>query len=72
MVERVGGALAAAIAAIRAGDRDKGRDLILDVLDDDLRNETAWTWACDVAETTEERIHCLNITQAVAVRWCSR
>ncbi len=72
MVERVDGALAEAIAAIRGGDKETGRELNLDVLEDDPRNETAWTWACDVAETTEERIHCLNITQAVAVRWCSR
>ncbi len=60
MVERVDGALAEAIAAIRAGDKETGRELILDVLEDDPRNETAWTWACDVAETTEERIHCLR------------
>lgn len=60
MVESVGAALAEAIAAIRAGDKETGRELILDVLEDDPRNETAWTWACDVAETTEEVIHCLG------------
>lgn len=60
MVERVHGALGEAIAAIRAGDKETGRELILAVLADDPRNETAWTWACDVAETTEERIHCLR------------
>lgn len=60
MVESVGGVLAEAIAAIRAGDKETGRELILDVLEDDPRNETAWTWACDVAETTEEQIHCLR------------
>ena len=60
MVENTHDALAEAIAAIRQGDRDRGRELILAVLEADPRNETAWSWACDVAETTEERIHCLK------------
>ncbi|NIN69934.1 MAG: hypothetical protein GTO63_35675 [Anaerolineae bacterium] len=54
------GKLAVAIAAIRAGDKDIGRQLILEVLAEDPDNEAAWSWACDVAETTEERIHCLR------------
>ncbi len=54
------GKLAVAIAAIRVGDEDIGRQLILEVLAEDPDNEAAWTWACDVAETTEERIHCLR------------
>jgi hypothetical protein len=72
MAENTHDALAEAIAAIRQGDRDRGRELIPSVLADDPRNETAWTWACDVAEATEERIRCLNTTQAVAPCWCSR
>ena len=59
MVENVRDAVAEAIAAIRQGDKDRGRELILAVLEEDPRNETAWSWACDVAEATEERIQCL-------------
>ena len=52
--------LALAAAAIRQGDRARARELVYAVLDEDPRNATAWSWACEVATTRDERIHCLK------------
>jgi len=52
--------LALAIAAIRQGDRARARELIYAVLDENSHNATAWSWACEVAITRDEQIHCLK------------
>lgn len=44
-----------AIAAIKAGDKAKGRNLLADILQADLENETAWLWMSSVATSDEER-----------------
>lgn len=52
--------LAAVRAAARQGDLSQARRLIHSVLRDNPNNEMAWSWACEVAATPEERIHCLQ------------
>lgn len=44
-----------AIAAIKAGNKEKGRKLLADILQADLENETAWLWMSSVANSDEER-----------------
>jgi hypothetical protein len=57
--------LAAAITAVRHGNKTDARRLIISVLKDDPHNELAWSWACEVAATPEERIHCLQQILAI-------
>lgn len=57
--------LAAAIAALRQGNKTEARRLIMSVLKDNPRDETAWSWACEVAATPEERVHCLKQILAI-------
>jgi hypothetical protein len=52
--------LAAAITALRRGQQAEARRLIVSILDENPRSEAAWTWACQVAATAQERIHCLK------------
>lgn len=44
-----------AIKAIKAGDKEKGRKLLADILQADLENEMAWLWMSSVATSNEER-----------------
>lgn len=48
------------IAAVKAGDLEEGRRLLLQVLQDDERNETAWLWLSGAVTTVEERRICLE------------
>jgi hypothetical protein len=57
--------LAAAIAAARHGNKSEARRLIISVLRDNPHSEAAWSWACEVAATPEERIHCLKQLLAI-------
>ena len=57
--------MAAAIAAIRRGKTAQARRLIQAVLRDNPRDTLAWTWACEVATTLEDRIYCLRQILAV-------
>jgi hypothetical protein len=52
--------LSVAIAAIREGDRIRARDLVYAILEDEPRNLNAWSWACEIASTHEERVYCLK------------
>jgi hypothetical protein len=57
--------MAAAIAAIRRGKTAQARRLIQAALRDNPRDTLAWTWACEVATTLEDRIYCLRQILAV-------
>lgn len=52
--------LSEAIAAIRWGDRIRAREMVYAILKDEPRNLTAWSWACEIASTHEERVYCLK------------
>jgi DNA-binding response OmpR family regulator len=49
-----------AITAIKAGDREKGRQLLTQVIKADPRNEAAWLWMTEVVERDVDRIMCLR------------
>ena len=49
-----------AIKAIKAGDKEKGRKLLADILQADLENEMAWLWMSSVATSNEERLKYLK------------
>lgn len=48
-----------AMDAIRTGDWDSGRRLLVNILNTDLDNETAWLWLAAVVEGDRRR-HCLE------------
>lgn len=48
-----------AMDAIRTGDWDRGRRLLVNILNTDLDNETAWLWLAAVVEGDRRR-HCLE------------
>lgn len=51
-----------AIQAARAGLKTEARDLLVQIVDADPRNETAWMWLAGVADSLEDRIiACENV-----------
>jgi tetratricopeptide (TPR) repeat protein len=48
------------IEATKAGEKDKARRLLEQVVEADQANETAWLWLSAVVDTREERIKCLE------------
>lgn len=51
-----------AITAIQSGDRARGRQLLLELLDDGERNETAWLWLSRVVDDADdERVALENV-----------
>jgi hypothetical protein len=57
--------LALAITAIHEGNLARAHRLINSVLRDNPRNLAAWSWACEIAPTRAERIHCLQQILAI-------
>jgi len=49
-----------AITTIKAGDKETGKQLLIEVLKSDQRNETAWLWMTRVVDSDDERIKCLR------------
>jgi len=49
-----------AIAYIKAGNTEKGRQLLLEVLRQNPGDENAWLWMTEVVNTDDERIRCLQ------------
>ena len=44
-----------AIEIIKAGDKKRGRELLANILQADLKNEKAWLWLSGVSETDADR-----------------
>jgi hypothetical protein len=57
--------MAAIAAAVRQGQTAQARRLIQAALRDNPRDTLAWTWACQVATTLEDRMYCLRQILAV-------
>jgi hypothetical protein len=57
--------LAAAIAALRQGNKAEARHLIISLLRQNPGDEQVWSWAFEVADTPEEQIHCLEQILAI-------
>jgi len=53
------------IAAVKAGEREKGRALLLQVIEADERIEQAWLWLSDAVDTDEDRRICLENVLAI-------
>lgn len=49
-----------AITLVRAGDKDTARKLLMDILENDPTNETAWLWFVDTLESDREKIIALK------------
>jgi hypothetical protein len=49
-----------AINAIRAGNREEGRQILEEVLETDESNEDVWLWLSSVVDTDEDREICLE------------
>ena len=54
-----------AIEAINSGNKQSGRWLLTDLLNDDPYHEEAWLWLTLVVDTDEERIQCLEQVLAI-------
>jgi hypothetical protein len=54
-----------AIEAINSGNKQSGRWLLTDLLNDDPYHEEAWLWLALVVDTREERIQCLEQVLAI-------
>jgi hypothetical protein len=54
-----------AIAAIRADDKETGKRLLVEVIRDDPRHETAWLWMSSVLDSDAERRFCLERVLAI-------
>jgi len=52
--------LSQGIAAAKAGQREQARDLLMQAIELDERNEKAWLWLSGVVDTTEDRCVCLE------------
>ena len=48
------------IAAAQSGDREKARDLLLRVVEENPHHEDAWVWLCDLVDEPEDRIIALE------------
>jgi hypothetical protein len=56
----MGNALKQAIDLIKAGENEKARDCLIDVLKADPTNDTAWVWMAAVVETQLRKRECLE------------
>ena len=54
-----------AITAVKRGDKENGRVLLMQLLEIDERNEQAWLWLSGAVEDKEERIICLENVLAI-------
>jgi hypothetical protein len=54
-----------AIAAVRSGDKETGKRLLVEVIRNDPRNETAWLWMSAVSDIDEQRRACLERVLAI-------
>ena len=64
-----------AIQLIKSGDKERARQLLIEKLKTDPKNDTAWVWLASVVETAEFKQECLeealkhNPHNEVARRW---
>ena len=49
-----------AIAAIKSGDKNTGKQLLIQILKADSNNEQAWLWMTKVVNSDEKRIRCFK------------
>src|SRR5512138_1012351 len=49
-----------AVEALRAGNKNRARELLTELLKTDQNNATYWVWMSSIVDTTKERIYCLQ------------
>lgn len=49
-----------AVAALKAGNKIKARELLVTAIKQNTNNELAWSWMFSLVDTDEQRIHCLK------------
>src|SRR5512134_183449 len=49
-----------AVEALRAGNKNRARELLTGLLKTDQNNATYWVWMSATVDTTKERIYCLQ------------
>lgn len=54
------GDLQQAISLIKAGRKEEGKTILIQILEEDERNEKAWIWMSAVVDTDEMRLECLE------------
>ncbi len=54
-----------AIRAAKAGDRDQAHQILLQIVEQDEKNETAWLWLSGTVKTKEDRQICLENVLAI-------
>ncbi len=57
--------LKTAVQAAKAGDREKAHQLLLQIVEQDETNETAWLWLSGTVQTREDRQICLENVLAI-------
>ncbi|MCB8979171.1 MAG: hypothetical protein H6657_17295 [Ardenticatenaceae bacterium] len=57
--------LKTAVQAAKAGDREKAHQLLLQIVEQDEKNETAWLWLSGTVQTKEDRQICLENVLAI-------
>lgn len=57
--------LKTAVQAAKAGEREKAHQLLLQIVEQDETNETAWLWLSGTAQTREDRQVCLENVLAI-------
>jgi len=53
------------LAACKAGRKEEARNILMQVIEQDKRNEKAWLWLTGVVDTDEERLTCLENVLAI-------
>jgi tetratricopeptide (TPR) repeat protein len=59
-VERIADLLRRGIAAVKEGQRDRARDLLMHVVEQDEENISAWMWLSGVVDDLEDREICME------------
>jgi hypothetical protein len=59
-VERIADLLRRGIAAAKEGQRDRARDLLMRVVEQDEENISAWMWLSGVVDDLEDREICME------------
>jgi Tfp pilus assembly protein PilF len=54
-----------AIALIKSGDKQNGKQLLAEILKTESQNEAAWLWMSSVMDKDEEQRYCLERALAI-------
>jgi predicted Zn-dependent protease len=61
-----------AVEAVRAGNKNRARELLTDLLKTDQNNATYWVWMSTTVDSAKERIYCLQTAYNSIVKMLPR